>query len=320
MAGLIYKPVDGADIDFGKYAPGLESQVQGRWGRHVIPGQKGDLKEDLGEGSLLTRVKLQFVGATYPDYFTVVPALSKSRRGTLLHLLRGSRQVVITSLREEMLWTERGESVLVDVDLEDAIIGQADSFRAGPSARAQTVVSQSRTADAAMTTLQTKIFDRTDLQARVFVLQAAAAVSATTAAARTYAAAAQESFSLGLYGPSVQAQLRALPLSVQSSLAALRRVGPAADIQETVLALEVMLFSAMQLDVAIRAAQPIPIETKVTRQPGQSVYAFVQQHYGKSGKTPAEMRNLVSLILRLNKQIRRPSLIPSGTLVVRPVS
>jgi hypothetical protein len=70
--------------------------------------------------------------------------------------------------------------------------------------------------------------------------------------------------------------------------------------------------------MAIRSAQPIPIETLVTRHPGQSIYAFVQQHYGRSGKAPADMRALVGLILRLNRQIRRPSLIPSGTLVVRP--
>lgn len=319
MAGFTFTPIDGAEIDLGKYAPGLESQVQGRWGRHPVPGQRGDLKEDLGDGSLATRVMLQFVGATAADYYKVVPALSKSRRGTLLHPRRGSRQSVVASIREEINFTERGASTLVTVEFEDAVIGEAYAFKSGPSARAQEVTTQSRAADAASAELKTKVFGRTDLQARTFVLLAADLVAVATAAARRYAAAAQESFSLGYYGPSVQAQLRALPPLVQAAEVALRRVGPAADIQDVCLALEVTLFAATQLDVAIRASQPIPIETTVTRQPGQSIYGFVQQHYGGSGKTPAEMRNLVSLILRLNRQLRRPALIPAGTVVVRPV-
>ena len=152
MAGLTYTPIDGAEINLGRYAPGFENQITGRWGRHPIPGQKGDLKEDLGDGSTVTKVKLQFVGATSPDYFTVLPALSRRRRGTLSDPRRGARQVVITSLREEEMWTERGDAILVDVDFESAIIGEADSFRSGPSARTQAVVSQSRAADSALTT------------------------------------------------------------------------------------------------------------------------------------------------------------------------
>lgn len=319
MPNFSYTPIDGQEIDLGKYVPGFESQIAGRWGRHVIPGQRGDLKEDLGDGSLHTHVRLQFVGKTQADYDVVIPAMSKSRRGTLLQPRRGSRRTVITSFREEVLYTDRGESTLVDVDFEDEVVGQADSFRPGPSARAQEVVSQSRAADSAAKTLQDKTFSKPDLVIRAYSLSASAAVGSATAAARTYAAAAQDAFSLGFYGPSVQAQLRSLPPLVQAAQGALRLVGAAADTQETVLALEVMLFASTQLDVAIREAQPIPIETKITRAPGQSIYAFVQQHYGRSGKTPAEMRSLVTLILQLNRQIRRPSLISSGTILVRPV-
>jgi len=321
MARLLYTPINGQDIDLSRYAPGYENQIPGAWGKHKIPGQKGSLKEDLGDGDTTTKVKLQFVGATAPDYYTVIPALAQNRRGTLLDPRRGARQVVITAFREEVLWTERGEqTTLVDVDFESAVIGEADSFRAGPSARTQAVQAQSRTADTAALDLRLKVFGRPNLDVRALAVNAEQLVNVSTEAARSYADAAQESFSLGLYGPSVQQQLRALPGLAQSAIVALRAVGPAADVTDTILAVEAMLFSATQLDVAIRQAQPIPIETLVTRQPGQSIYAFVQQHYGKSGKTPAEMRDLVSLILRLNKQIRRPALIPSGTKVVRPVS
>jgi len=320
MPGFAFTPIDGTEIDLGKYAPGLKFDITGRWGRHPIPGQKGDLKEDLGDGSLKTRVRLQFVGKTQNDYYTVLSALSKSRRGTLLHPRRGGRSTVITNISEEVLYTERGDTTLVDVDFEDAIIGQASDFRAGPSARAQQVVAQSQLADQAMTTLQSTVFLRPILLTRQLVLVASAQVSAATAAARVYASAAQDAFSLGLYDPSVQAQLLALPPLVQVANIALRGVGPAADIQETVLALEVMLFAATQLDAAVRAEQLIPINTTVSRSPGQSIYAFVQQHYGRSGKTPPEMRDLVGLILRLNRQIRRTALIPQGTVIVRPVA
>ena len=320
MARLTYTPIDGTEIDLGRYAPGLESQIAGDWGRHKIPGQQGRLAEDLGDGSLHTKIKLQFVGATAADYYVIIPALSKSRRGVLGHPRRGSRRTIIASIREEILWTERGESTFVDIDFEDEIIGQASGFKSGPSALAQATVAQSRTADSAVLALQTVVFARPDLVARANVLVAVADVQASTAAARDYAAAAQDSFSLGFYGPSVQAQLLAMPALVQSAQVALRRVGPAADIQASSLALEVMLFSASQLDVAIRAAQPIPIETTVRRQPGQNIYAFVQQYYGRSGKSPDDMRALVGLILRLNPHIRNPALIPEGTIVVRPVS
>lgn len=318
---LIYKPIDGPELDFARYAPGLQSNIAGKWGRHSIPGQKGQLLEDLGDGVLMSKLHLEFVGGTAEDYYTVIPAISRRRQGTLQHPRRGAVNVGIINIREEILWTERGiNTTVVDIDLEASSTNQADSFRAGPSARAQSTVSQANAADAANATLQAKIFGRPDLTLRALMLTATANVRASTDAARSYAGAAQESFSLGLYGPSLQAQLQALPPMVSVAQVALRRVGPAADIQETQLGLESMLFSATQLDLAIRAAQPIPIQTKITRQPGQQLYAFVQQHYGRSGKQPAEMRALAGLILRLNPNINRPSLIPAGSIIVRPAA
>ena len=71
---------------------------------------------------------------------------------------------------------------------------------------------------------------------------------------------------------------------------------------------------------AIRANQPVPVETEVTSPGGQSIYAFVMAHYAGKNKTSAEMRDLVRLILRLNKNIRTPNLIPQGTIVVRPAA
>jgi hypothetical protein len=318
VADFTYKPDDGSEINLGKYAPGLKSSIQGRWGRHVLPGQQGDLKEDLGDGSLRTTVRLNLI--TKDDYNAVVPVISRKRRGLLVHPRRGTRQSVITDITEDIEYTERGEVTIVDVVFEDAVVGQASGFRAGPSARSQQVVSLGQTVLGAVLALRERIFRSPDLGLRTLMLSAQDKTTSTVSAATDYANAAQEAFTFGLYGPSVQAQLLALPPQVQDSIVALRLVGPSADTQDTVFGLESMLFAATQLDVAIRAAQPIPITTYVRRQPGQSIWSFVQQHYGTSGKTPADMRNMATLILRLNKQIRNPVLIREGTAVVRPVS
>jgi len=320
MADFTYTPIDGTEIDLGKYAGGVESEVAGRWGRHPIPGQKGDLKEDLGDGSLKTTVTLQFVGKLKADYAPVIGAMSKNRRGVLLHPRRGARNSVIDRFRERVQYTDSGEATIVTVYFEDAVIGQADAFTAGPSARAQQVVNQAQTADQADATLQALIFSRPNLQARAFMVTATSLVTTATDTARAYAAAAQESFSFGVYDPVVQAQLLSMPAQVQAATVALQRVSTAADTQETVLALEVMLFNATQLDVAIRTAQPIPIEVEITKAPGQNIYQFCQQRYGKSGKTPADMRQFAQLILRLNPNIRTPALLPVGSVVVAPVA
>jgi hypothetical protein len=320
MTNFAYKPDGGTEIDLGKYAPGIESEIAGRWGRHVIPGQQGSLKEDLGDGDLKSSFTLQFVGKTKGDYSSVMAAMTKTRRGELLHPRRGTRKTIIDRFRERVRYTEMGEATIVDVFVEDAVIGQADSFTSGPSAFAQQTLMQADAADRQNAALKTTIFARPNLKARALYVAASAMVSAATAAARTYAAAAQQAFTLGLYDPIVQGQLLGLPPLVRTATAGLQAVGPAADIQETVLALEVMLFVSTQLDVAIRAAQPIPIESEISRSPGQSIYAFVQQHYGRSGRSPADMRALVGLILRLNRQIRTPLLIPFGLVVVRPTA
>jgi len=319
-----FKPIDGEFINFSLYAPGFQSDIAGRWGRHIIPGQSGDLKEDLGEGSLTTEVRLQFAGRYLDDpqfgYVAVMSALSKSRRGSFMHPRRQTRNSVITRMRESVTYTDAGDATIVDLTIEDAIIGTPDAFRTGPSAFAQQVTAQSLQARAATAALKAKVYARTGIAARQAVLVAEQQVTACTDSFTRYAAAAQESFSLSFYDPAVQAELRALPPQVQAASDALRAVGPAADVQESVLALEVGLSACNQLDAAIRAAQPVPIESVVTRRPGQSIYQLVQQHYGRTGKTPSQMRDLGTLILRLNPHIRRPSLILAGTAYVRPAA
>lgn len=321
MPDFTYTPTGGQEIDLGKYAPGLQSEIAGKWGVHPIPGQRGSWKEDLGDGDLKTNVRLQFVGKTAGDYQTVMEAISRNRQGTLLHPRRGSRSSIIRNIREEVQFVERGNrTTIVDVFFEDRVVGEADSFKGGPSARAQQVLSQADQTDGEAATLRDLIFLRPNLLTRALMVQAQNLVTAATATARSYAAAAQTAFSFGVYDPIVQAQLLAMAPQVQAATVALQAVSTASDIQAAVLSMEVMLFAATQLDVAVRAAQPIPIQTTITRVPGQSIYGLIQQCYGLSGKKPADIRALARLILRLNPEIRRPLFIPTGTVVVRPVA
>ena len=112
------------------------------------------------------------------------------------------------------------------------------------------------------------------------------------AAARTYADAALDAFSSALLARASRRSCWRCCPRCRNRFFQLRRVGPAADIRRRAGA-GIDALSATQLDIAIRAAQPVPIQTRVTRQPGQSIYAFVQQHYGRSGKSPADAWNLV---------------------------
>ena len=72
--------------------------------------------------------------------------------------------------------------------------------------------------------------------------------------------------------------------------------------------------------LATKNAMNIPIETTVSAPGGQSLYAFVQQHYARTGKTPSQMREICRTILAWNRNLRRPSLIAFGDVVVRPAA
>ncbi len=316
---LTFTPDGDDELDLGIYAPGFKSAIQNRWGKHPIPGQQGSLKEDLGADDLQTTVTLQFVGEVSQDYYDIIGTLTAKKRGMLLHPRRGARSSVVVSVTERVEWTTQGnETTIVDIVFADAALNTGGQFAAGPSARESQVQNQLQAANDAMAALDELAFSRSDIDAREMTVVATDKVTAATEATGSYATDALDAFSLGTYGPSLQNELKALPVLVASAQDAVRAIGAAADTQSTILALEVMLFAATQLDTAIQAAQPIPIRTLITRHPGQGIYAFVQQHYGNSGKTPSAIRNLAALILRLNPQIRRPSLIPSGTTVTRP--
>jgi hypothetical protein len=291
----------------------------------VIPGQRGALQEDMGDGSLGTSITLQFAGATaQQDYDEVLKLFQRNRREDLVHPLRGTRRSIWRRWREEQRWTQQGNATIVEVSFEDAVLSEPDQLtQGGPSTQAQEVRAQSVAADRAAATQQTRIAGRSpdlaNLALRAKIASAITFVGVATSRARAYADAALDSFATDQYDPALLHDLRALPVAVEAAQVAMRATGPAAEINAAVIGLELMLAAATRLDATIRASQPIPIETRVTRAPGQSIYQFVQVHYTRK-KTPQQMRDIVRTILRWNRNIRRPDLIPIDTIVIRPAA
>lgn len=299
------------------YAPGFESELPRRWGKHVIPGQRGTLQEDLGEGALSTSFTLQFVGQYRNDYTKIAELFQKNPRADFEHPLRATRRSVWTKWRERQEFTKAGDAVLVDITVEDAVLSQPDNFKAGVSAAAQDASAQAAAANASAQSYQSRVNLRPDLAFRARVAAVVAQVQAVTAAITTYATAAKNAFGLGVWDPALRNQLVTLPPLVSAVTTQLNAIGRPIDIQSTVSALELALRSCTEVDRQLKLAQPVPIQTVVMRTPGQSIYSFVQTWY--PGVARPKQRELVQAILRLNRQIQTPSLIPVQTVVVRPL-
>jgi hypothetical protein len=320
MARLTYTPNGGQPIEIGKWAPGFTAEVEGKWGSHQLPGQRGQLMEDLGDGALSMPVQLIFIDPA--DYDSVIPAISKTRRGKIQHPRRGAKNVVLRRIREEIRWTDRGDATVVDLLFEEATLGRADDFKQGPSVQASAAKEQAQKAHDAAASQTAKVakraFSYSVIALRKMLATSSYLIGVAAAGAVSYADAAMLAFAQGLYDPALKQQLRSLPPLVLAAQTALRKTGTAADTYAADIALERMLFACTQLDAAIRAAQPVPIEREVTRPGGQSVYALVASAY--PSKSASELRALVTLVLRLNPNLRRPDCIPQGTIVVRPAA
>lgn len=344
-------------VDLGRYAPGFDGEIAGRWISHEIPGLAGALQEDLGDGRYGLRVPLQFAGPrAQRDYNQVMQALQAAgRRGTLLVPLRGARSSILRSIRESMRYTTQGNAILVELAFEDASLAQPFDFRGGPQAQAGEARAQADAADQKIAAQKDRVFKvyKLNLQLRQRAVDAQAAVGDFTAQLRGYVNAAlsvgstaiflantavNTGSAVALQGVSLvrqaggfaagavatyqeaQAKLRALPGSYEKAAAAVRAIGTgAATGQPTIASLEQALHAAAQLDQALRLAQPIPIESVVTRQPGQTLYAFVAEKYAGSPLTPPQLRALVRAILQLNR-LRTPGFLPSGTRILRPAA
>lgn len=306
-------------IELHKWAPGFNSQISGNWAEHRIPGQRGALQEDLGDGVLCTKVALQFVGPTFrQDYNQVMTGLTKNRRGELHHPTRGSKLCVLTDIVETMDWTKQGNAIRVELTFKEAVVHTPDSFNGGPATQAQAVKNHAEDTQNQANGLKKQVYVKFPFNVlrRSAVLLALDAVHGYLRAALTYASSALDAFQEGRLALELVNQLQALPGLVSQAERLLAQNGTVMQIQPIITSMEQCLYAATQLDAAIRANLPPPIVTVVSKSPGQSIYSFVQTWYPH--KTRSQQLGLVDILLQLNRGIRRPSLIPFGFRVVRP--
>lgn len=308
-------------VELHKWAPGFQSQLVGNWAEHKIPGQRGALQEDLGDGALGTKITLQFVGKTSrSDYNQVMAGLMKNRRGELHHPIRGSKLCILSEVTESMEWTKQGNAIRVDLTFKEAVLHTPDSFSGGPATQAQEVLSYASELSGQAGQFQETFFAKHPLEVskRTAVLKAITAVQELAEEATAYAHAALAAFQSGQLGLTLRTQLCSLPALVSEAEDRLRQSASFLQTQALIATMERCLYAATQLDAAIRENLPPPIVTVITSVPGQSIYSFVQTWF--SEKTQSQQLGLIDTILALNRGIRTPSLIPTGFGVIRPAS
>jgi len=344
-----------AGVNLSPWSPEFNSEVAGRWIAHEIPGLSGALQEDMGDGKLGTRVPLTFAGASAQrDYSKLLSALAAAgRRGQLLHPLRGARSSVLRSVKESMKYTSQGNAIVVELAFEDAALALPFDFKGGPQAQAGKARALATATDVKAVALRDKLFRvyALNLSLRSRATAALAQVEDFTAQVRDYItvglsvgttaiylanAAINTGSALALQGVGVvrqtgnatagavasyqeaRAKLRSLPGTYERAAASVRAVGVSGG-QETINGMEQTLYAATLLDQALQDQQPLPVESVVTRAPGQTLYGFISEKYEGSALTPAQKRALAVAILQLNR-IRNPSFIPAGTVIVRPAA
>ena len=308
-------------VELHQWAPGFQSQLTGNWAEHRIPGQRGALQEDLGEGVLSTKVILQFVGPKFrDDYNQVMTNLTKHRRGELNHPVRGSKTCILYDVVESMDWTKQGNAIRVELTFKEASVNIPDHFTFGVSALAQGVLSQAAQAQSDADQYQKKMFVRFPLNTliRSQVLLAVDKVNGFIRAATTYASVGLSVFQDGQLGLDLVNQLQSLPPLLSQAASLLSQTNSPLLIQPTLLSMEQCLYTATQLSAALRANLPPPITTLVSRSPGQSIYSFVQAWYPEKSK--GEQLALIPILLQLNRDMKTPSLIPMGFRILRPAS
>lgn len=325
-----------AGVDLSRWAPGFSSQIAGKWAEHLLAHQKGALQEDLSDGVLSTKVTLEFVareGRSARDWYAdTMTAITKTRRGTLTHPLRGSRESILADVSESMHWTDRGNVINVELTFKDAALNTLDRFSGTPAQAAQRARNQAQAAAAAARIMTAAIFAKHPPLGRapnpfdLAIRQAAQLVETLVGdmvdQVQGYVAEAMQTIQSAsqaiALGQSLRSRVEALPRQVEQIEAAIQKVGGPADTQDTITAVELSLYSAVQLDAAIQSAQPVIVTTEVAA--SISLYQFVQAWYGNTGRTPAELREIFRTILILNRDLLTPSLIPVGTRLRRPAT
>ncbi len=307
-------------IELHKWVSGFQSKLAGHWAEHKIPGQRGALQEDLGDGVLDTKVVLQFAGPTARDDYNKVMKGLKKRRGEFTHPIRGPRPCILFEAVESMDFVKQGNAIRLELTIKEAILSPTDQFQSLPSSFAQGVLSKAALTQANAEQYKSQMFVKFPLNTtiRSKILSALDRVNGFVRAANTYASVGLRVFQEGDLGLDLVNQLQALPGLVSEAETQLSQLRTPTQIQPILLSMEECLYAATQFDQALRANLPPPIITLVSQSPGQSIYSFVEAWYPE--KTRAQQLALIPILLKLNRGIRNPSLIPMGFRLLRPAS
>lgn len=305
--------------DFHRHVVELTHEFGPDFIPHQFAHRRGAKQEERGDPPRRSRFGLEFAGVDWRGALQDIlgPMLDRPR-GVLVDPVFGKLRMVLKPVQGNFQPVKKGAFYSCNLTFEEDTLDQRAAVQKGPAALSQDVGDAADSADAAAQSLKDDIFARyaTGLavqQIRTRTLQAQAAVSTATTAARAYAAAALEQFTSGIWDPSLSNQLGALPSLVAVAEVQVRAVAETNVYTYDVLAgMELATRAAQDLDFALRANLPPPIIWEI--QEKTSLHAFVGLFY--LGKTRDERFALLDHIQRINRLARTDVLQPGLKIVV----
>lgn len=305
--------------DFHRYVREVQHDFGPDFIAHQYPHRSGARQEERGDPPRRCRYTLEFGGADWRKALGEIlgPMVAKPR-GVLVDPIFGKLRCVLKPIQGHFLPVQKGNFYGCTLTFEEDTLDQRIQVQKGPAALSQDVGDAADGADAAALSLKDELFARyaTGLSAqhvRTRVLLSQASVSTATSAARAYATAALDQYTSGVWDPSLDHQLGALPTLISLAEASVRDVAPASVYTFDVAAnLEVATRAAQDLDFSIRANLPPPIVHEIREK--TSLVAFVGLFY--LGKSRDELFALVDHIQRINRLARADVLQPGLKLTV----
>lgn len=305
--------------DFHRHVREVQDEFGPDFVAHQIPHRSGAKQEERGDPPRRSRFTLEFGGLDWRSALDeILGPMVQKPRDVLTHPVWGKLRSVLKPIQGHFLPVQKGNYYSCTLTFEEDTLDQRIQTQKGPAALSQDVNDAADGADAAALSLKNDIFARfaTGLSAqqiRTRTLQAQAAVSVASGAARTYAAAALEQYTTGVWDPALGNQLGALPTLVALAETQISSVAEtnvyAFDVRAN---LELATRAAQDLDFALRANLPPPIIHEIQQK--TSLLAFCGLFY--LGRSREQLFALLEHIQRSNRLARVDVLEPGLRIVV----
>lgn len=320
-------PVAGAQItsfngvEFAKYINSVrDSQYGPSFVAHRIPHRNGAKQEQTGNLPFRVEYDLEFAGLEWANNArTVIGAMIQKPRGPLVHHLYGKLRAVLKGpISGSWDPVNRGTHYAVKLLFEEDTLTNNLSFERTPSGVSDDLGTAATQTDTSMASYVNAIFERFTkgapaLRTRSLALAAQVAMSSFTADARAYAGSALTQFTSGQITPELTARLTRLPTGLEAATLALRPIETLNSYGSAAIdSAEVTLRQARNLDQAIRANLPPPIEWTVQQQ--TTLFRLVGYLYPT--RTLNDKITLFQNILATNRLSRPDALYPGQVLIV----